>query len=216
MRFDTGCACCADPGADYEDWLLSRVAPLTHPLARQAMARLRDPACSSQAIAQAAAALGAMLIVEATRDFAFASRGFEPALDAAFGAAPALEKLLVVRLDAAAERMLHVAPALRSVAVAALADETDLADSPVLMLGATLPASRAAMLAADLAKDRGARHLRLACLVASSPGIEALRCAHPDMTIHTAAIEDDVDRDGAVAHGFGPAGVDWLRGPDGQ
>ena len=211
MRFDTGCACCADPGAAYEDWLLSRVAPLTHPLARQAMARLRDPASSAQDFAQAAAALGAMLIVEATRDISFASRGFEPMADETFDAPPALEKLLIVRLDAAAERLLAFAPALRSVEVAALEAEADLADSPVLMLGATLPASRAAMLAADLAKDHGARHLRLACLVASSAGIEALRCAHPDVTIHTVAIEDEVDRDGAVAHGFGAAGEAWLR-----
>jgi uracil phosphoribosyltransferase len=45
-----------------------------------------------------------------------------------------------------------------------------------------------------------------ACIVASRPGVERLRAAHPDMTIYGAALDDALDERGYITPGLGDAG----------
>ena len=188
MRFDAGCDCCRDPAAEYEDWLLRGVRVLTHPLARQALARLRDSACGEADVAAAQGSLVAMLIVEATADFSFDGPGFAPRAEA-----PALERLIVVDLQG------MDAPALNASLGLEAALARDLAGTPLVVHAASLRSGRRIVAALEALKRRGAGVLRLVCPIVFSMGVEAVRRAHPDVLIHTVAIEDDLDDDGAAA-----------------
>ena len=57
-----------------------------------------------------------------------------------------------------------------------------------------------------LLKERGAKEIRLASLLAAPEGIEKLRCAHPDVRIWTAAIDSHLNDHGYIVPGLGDAG----------
>ena len=54
--------------------------------------------------------------------------------------------------------------------------------------------------------ERGAKDIRLACLIAAPEGLERLRGLHPDVPIWTAAVDDGLDENGFIVPGLGDAG----------
>ena len=44
------------------------------------------------------------------------------------------------------------------------------------------------------------------CLVAAPEGVKALRDAHPDIDVYTAALDDHLNEDGYIVPGLGDAG----------
>jgi uracil phosphoribosyltransferase len=62
-------------------------------------------------------------------------------------------------------------------------------------------------------KRAGATRVRFVCLVAAPEGVQALREAHPDVPIHTAALDRELDRNGYIRPGLGDAG-DRIFGTD--
>jgi uracil phosphoribosyltransferase len=62
-------------------------------------------------------------------------------------------------------------------------------------------------------KRAGARRLTFVCLVAAPEGVEALRSAHPDVPILTAALDRELDGNGYIRPGLGDAG-DRIFGTD--
>ena len=62
-------------------------------------------------------------------------------------------------------------------------------------------------------KRAGARRPHFVCLVAAPEGVNALRTAHPDVTITTATIDRELDGNGYIRPGLGDAG-DRIFGTD--
>ena len=69
-----------------------------------------------------------------------------------------------------------------------------------------LATGNTAVAAIDRLKERGARDIRVACMIASPEGVERLRGIHPDVTLWTAAIDDHLDADAYIIPGLGDAG----------
>jgi uracil phosphoribosyltransferase len=55
-------------------------------------------------------------------------------------------------------------------------------------------------------KERGAKDIRLVCMLAARPGIERMRALHPDVTIWTAGIDEELDEHAYIVPGLGDAG----------
>ena len=72
--------------------------------------------------------------------------------------------------------------------------------APVLATGNT------AVAAVDRLKERGAKDIRLVCLICAPPGIERMRGLHPDVPIWTAAIDEGLDEHAFIVPGLGDAG----------
>lgn len=53
---------------------------------------------------------------------------------------------------------------------------------------------------------RGAKNIRLMCLVGAPEGIEAVQAAHPDVDIYLAAIDEKLNENGYIVPGLGDAG----------
>ncbi|MDA8313133.1 MAG: uracil phosphoribosyltransferase [Actinomycetota bacterium] len=64
----------------------------------------------------------------------------------------------------------------------------------------------------DLVISRGASHVQALCVVASVPGIERFRAAHPELPVACAVIDPELDERGFIVPGLGDAG-DRLFGP---
>jgi uracil phosphoribosyltransferase len=60
--------------------------------------------------------------------------------------------------------------------------------------------------AVDRLKERGAKDIRLVCLISAPQGIERMRGIHPDVPIWTAAIDDALDEQAFIVPGLGDAG----------
>jgi uracil phosphoribosyltransferase len=55
-------------------------------------------------------------------------------------------------------------------------------------------------------KDRGARDIRLVCVLAAPEGIAALARAHPEVRVFTAAVDSHLNDHGYIVPGLGDAG----------
>ncbi len=197
-RFDTGCPCCRDDFYDYDEWIMQRVKIVEHPLAQDALARLRGRGTSPDVARSLHMALGATLFAEATRDLELKAVEIETSrgkiMVARTGRAPVLAAIGAD--DAAlAEGALVVAPAAEAT-VDILRDDfapPDLAGRRVVLLEAANADGAASISAIRICKNRGATDLHYACALATWRGIEALRCAHPDVAVLAVVIDADGD-----------------------
>ena len=82
----------------------------------------------------------------------------------------------------------------------------DLAERLVIVVTALLATANTAVAALDRLKERGARDLRLVCLIAAPEGVERLRGIHPDVPMWTASVDDRLDEHAYIVPGLGDAG----------
>jgi uracil phosphoribosyltransferase len=82
----------------------------------------------------------------------------------------------------------------------------NLAEAQVVLVDPMLATGHSASEAVALLKAQGAQRIQFVCLVASPPGIEQLRSAHPDVAIITAAIDPELNDFGYIVPGLGDAG----------
>ena len=82
----------------------------------------------------------------------------------------------------------------------------DLGERRVVVVSPVIATANTAVAAIDRLKERGARHLRLVCLIGAPQGFERLRDVHPDVPIWTAAIDETLDERAYIVPGLGDAG----------
>lgn len=79
-------------------------------------------------------------------------------------------------------------------------------DAYVLVLDPMLATGGSAIAAIDMVKKRGAKSIKMVCLVGAPEGVEALRKAHPDVDLYLAALDDHLNENGYIVPGLGDAG----------
>jgi uracil phosphoribosyltransferase len=75
-----------------------------------------------------------------------------------------------------------------------------------LVLDPMLATGGSAIAAIDILKKGGAGRLKFLGLIAAPEGVEALRSAHPDVTIHVGAIDSHLNDHAYIVPGLGDAG----------
>ncbi|UDM31762.1 uracil phosphoribosyltransferase [Lentilactobacillus laojiaonis] len=83
---------------------------------------------------------------------------------------------------------------------------SDIDQRQVFVVDPMLATGGSAIMAIDALKRRGANNIKFVCLVAAPEGVEALRNAHPDIDIYTAALDEGLNEDGYIIPGLGDAG----------
>jgi uracil phosphoribosyltransferase len=87
------------------------------------------------------------------------------------------------------------------------------ADAEVFVVDPMLATGGSATQAIARLKRAGARRIMFVCLVAAPEGVKALRDAHPEVPILTAALDRELDGNGYIRPGLGDAG-DRIFGTD--
>lgn len=82
----------------------------------------------------------------------------------------------------------------------------DIGARRVIVVDPMLATGNSASAAISQLKERGARQIKFLCLLAAPEGIDALRAAHADVPIFTAAIDERLDDHGYIRPGLGDAG----------
>lgn len=88
-----------------------------------------------------------------------------------------------------------------------------LPDADVIVVDPMLATGGSASAAIRNIKKRGARYIKLACLVAAPEGIEVIEKDHPDVDLVVAALDEKLNDKGYIVPGLGDAG-DRLFGTD--
>jgi len=82
----------------------------------------------------------------------------------------------------------------------------DIGERLTVVVDPMLATGNSAAAAIGRLKERGARDIRLVCLLAAPEGIAALGRAHPDVRVFTAAVDVRLNDHGYIVPGLGDAG----------
>jgi uracil phosphoribosyltransferase len=200
-----------------------KLTEVSHPLVKHKIGLLRAADISTKQFRQLAAELGSLLTYEATKDFATETVTIDswngpveieqiqgkkvtivPILRAGLGMLDGvLELLPSARISVVGiyrdEQTLQPVPYFQKLA-SDLDQRLAIVVDPMLATGGSLIAT------VDLLKQQGARHIKALVLVAAPEGIAALRQAHPDIELYTAAVDRCLNEHGYILPGLGDAG----------
>lgn len=82
----------------------------------------------------------------------------------------------------------------------------DLPEREMIVVDPMLATGGSAAAAITLLKEKGAKHIRLMCLVAAPEGVKVVNDAHPDVSIYVAALDEGLNDHGYILPGLGDAG----------
>lgn len=88
---------------------------------------------------------------------------------------------------------------------------TDVAERELIVIDPMLATGGSAVAAITALKNRGAKNLKLMCLIAAPEGIKMVQDEHPEVDIYVAAIDEQLNDHGYIVPGLGDAG-DRLYG----
>ncbi|MFC4558082.1 uracil phosphoribosyltransferase [Virgibacillus kekensis] len=83
---------------------------------------------------------------------------------------------------------------------------SDIEDRELIVIDPMLATGGSANDAIHSLKKRGAKQIRLMCLIAAPEGVEVIQKEHPDVDIYLAALDEKLDEKGYIIPGLGDAG----------
>lgn len=83
---------------------------------------------------------------------------------------------------------------------------TDIEERQVLVLDPMLATGGSSAAAIDFIKKRGAKRIKLMCIIGAPEGVEKVQQAHPDVDIYVAALDEKLNEKGYIVPGLGDAG----------
>jgi len=194
-----------------------------HPLVQHKLTLLRDRNSSIQLFRTVVREIATLLCYEVTRDLPTDLVSIETPIATTRSPAIAGKKLVIAPILRAglamAEGMLDLVPSARLAHVGLYRDPVslqaveyyfktpeDCSDRLVIIVDPMLATGHTAIAAIDRLKESGVTEMRFACLLCSRPGVEAVRAAHPDVPIWTAAMDGSLNDHGYIVPGLGDAG----------
>jgi uracil phosphoribosyltransferase len=205
------------------------VTVVDHVLLRRLLTILRDKETPHGVFRQTLDDAGMILAYEAMRGLQTSEHDVLTPLETAQGISLADEVVIVAILRAGlglVDGFLRLVPDARVGHLGMYRDEEALrpvgyyenipsgvADAEVFVVDPMLATGGSATQAISRLKRAGARRIQFTCLVAAPEGVAALREAHPDVPIITAAVDRCLDENGYIRPGLGDAG-DRIFGTD--
>jgi uracil phosphoribosyltransferase len=194
-----------------------------HPLVQHKLTILRDRNSSMQLFRTVVREIAALLCYEVTRGLQTELVEIETPITTTRSPILSGKKLVIAPILRAgltmAEGMLDLVPSARLAHIGLYRDPAtleaieyyfkspdDVADRVVIIVDPMLATGHTATAAMDLLKEAGVTDMRFVCLLASRPGIEAVRAAHPDVPIWAAAMDEELNEHGYIVPGLGDAG----------
>jgi uracil phosphoribosyltransferase len=196
---------------------------ISHPLVQTKMTLLRNKETPNKKFRELVGELAGLMFYELTESFETADETVETPLGTAEGKKLMQDILLVPIMRAGlgmVEPIQQLVPNAKVGHIGLYRDEEtlepvqyylkmpqDLQDPGINILDPMLATGGTATATISMLKDEGFdENLRFLCLVAAPEGIERVHDNHPDVAIHTAAIDDGLDDDGYIMPGLGDAG----------
>ncbi|MEK9284447.1 MULTISPECIES: uracil phosphoribosyltransferase [unclassified Bradyrhizobium] len=199
------------------------VTIVDHPLVQHKLTLVRDKSISTKSFRELVKEIGMLLCYEVTRDLPLADVVVDTPLARMHSAKIAGKKLVFVPVLRAGttfvDGMMDLVPTARVAHIGLYREPntfaaveyffkspSDLSERLAIVVTPVVATANTAVAAVDRLKERGAKDIRLACLIAAPEGLERVRGLHPDVRIWTAAIDEGLDENGFILPGLGDAG----------
>ena len=207
---------------------MSKVFIMDHPLIQHKVSRLRCIDTGSKEFRELVWEISQLMCFEATRDLPLEDYELETPIGKATGKRIAGKNLSIVPILRAGlgmvDGMLDLVPTAKVGHIGLYRDpETlqpveyfcklpqDIAERDIIVVDPMLATGGSAADAISLLKKRGAKKIRLMCLISSPEGVKLVQEKHPDVDIYLASIDEKLNEKGFIVPGLGDAG-DRLLG----
>lgn len=202
---------------------MSKVTQIAHPLILHKLAFIRDKNTGSKDFRELVEEVAMLMAYEVTRDMQLEEVEIETPICKTKCKMLAGKKLAIVPILRAGlgmvDGMLKLIPAAKVGHIGMYRNEEtlqpveyfcklpqDIQDRDVIVTDPMLATGGSAIDAIDALKKRGAKYIRLMCLVSSPEGVKAVMNAHPDVDIYVADIDEGLNEHGYIVPGLGDAG----------
>ncbi len=201
---------------------MSNVIESTHPLVAHKLTRLRDKDTKSKKFRELIREISALLAYEATADLEIAPKSVETPLGEAAGMELKQPIGLVPILRSGlgmVEGIWGLMPSAEVWHIGLYRDEQTLQPveyynklpveptvSVCLVLDPMLATGGSAVATVDILKEWGVQRIKFVGILAAPEGVEAMQGAHPDVPLHLAVIDKNLNQHGFIVPGLGDAG----------
>ena len=199
------------------------VTIVNHPLVQHKLSLIRDKSISTKSFRELLKEIGMLLCYEVTRDLPLTEVEVETPLKRMQSARIAGKKLVFVPMLRAGatfvDGMMDLVPTARVAHIGLYREPqsfaaveyffkspSDLGERLAIVVTPVVATANTSVAAIDRLKERGAKDIRLVCLIAAPEGLERVRGLHPDVPVWTAAVDEGLDQNGFILPGLGDAG----------
>ncbi|MBA5851479.1 uracil phosphoribosyltransferase [Clostridium sp. cel8] len=207
---------------------MGKLTQITHPLIQHKLALIRDKNTGSKDFRELVEEVAMLMAYEVTRDLQLEDVKIETPICTTTCKMLSGKKVAIVPILRAGlgmvGGMLKLIPAAKVGHIGLYRDEKtlnpveyfcklpqDIGDRDVIVTDPMLATGGSATDAITLLKKRGAKKIRLMCLIAAPDGVEKVKKVHPDVDIYVAALDEKLNENGYIIPGLGDAG-DRLYG----
>ncbi len=202
---------------------MSKVTEINHPLILHKLAFIRSKETGSKDFRELVSEVSMLMAYEVTRNLPTENVEIETPVCKTKCRVLAGKKLAIVPILRAGlgmvDGVLKLIPAAKVGHIGLYRDEEtlqpveyfcklpqDIAERDIIVVDPMLATGGSAVDAITMLKNRGAKYIKLMCLISSPEGIKAVKEAHPDVDIFVAEIDEKLNDDGYIVPGLGDAG----------
>ncbi|MBP1743462.1 MAG: upp [Firmicutes bacterium] len=207
---------------------MSKVTEIKHPLVLHKLAYIRDKNTGAKEFRELVHEVSMLIAYEVTRDLQLEEVDIETPIQWTKCKTLAGKKIAVVPILRAGlgmvDGVLTLIPAAKVGHIGLYRDEetlepveyfcklpVDIQERDVIVTDPMLATGGSAADALTMLKAKGAKNIKLMCLIAAPEGIKKVMDTHPDVDIFVAAIDERLNEHGYIVPGLGDAG-DRLYG----
>lgn len=202
---------------------MSKVTEVSHPLILHKLAYIRNKKTGSKDFRQLVEEVSMLMAYEVTRDLPMEEVDVQTPICTTKCKMLAGKKMAIVPILRAGlgmvDGMLSLIPAAKVGHIGLYRDEKtlqpveyfcklpqDIAEREVIVVDPMLATGGSSADAITLLKKRGAKNIRLVCLIAAPEGIKCVTDKHPDVDVFVASIDEKLNENGYIVPGLGDAG----------
>ncbi|MBU3214939.1 uracil phosphoribosyltransferase [Clostridium estertheticum] len=202
---------------------MSKVTQITHPLIQHKLAYIRDKNTGSKYFRELVEEVAMLMAYEVTRDIQLEEVEIQTPICTTKCKVLSGKKMAIVPILRAGlgmvDGVLKLIPAAKVGHIGMYRNEEtlqpveyfcklpqDISERDVIITDPMIATGGSAMDAISALKKRGAKNIRLMCLIAAPEGIKAISDAHPDVDIYAASIDEKLNEQGYIVPGLGDAG----------
>ncbi|MDD6770789.1 MAG: uracil phosphoribosyltransferase [Inconstantimicrobium porci] len=202
---------------------MSKVTEVSHPLILHKLAYIRNKETGAKDFRQLVEEVSMLMAYEVTRDLPMEEVDVQTPICTTKCKMLAGKKMAIVPILRAGlgmvDGMLSLIPAAKVGHIGLYRDEEtlqpveyfcklpqDIAEREVIVVDPMLATGGSSADAITLLKKRGAKNIRLVCLIAAPEGIKCVTDKHPDVDVYVASIDEKLNENGYIVPGLGDAG----------
>lgn len=202
---------------------MEKVQIMDHPLIHHKIAILRDEKTGNKEFRELVDEIAMLMAYEATRDLPLKDNTTKTPCGIANTKILDGKKLAIVPILRAGLGMsggiLKLIPAAKVGHIGLYRDEEtlepkeyycklpeDISNRIVLIPDPMLATGGSASAAISFVKERGAKNIKLICVIAAPEGIERIQKDHPDVQVYIGCVDDKLNENGYITPGLGDAG----------